>query len=785
MSFNLAVVLRESRNAHPDKPLCHIADQTFSYAQVDEISGRIAASLRNLGVRRGYKVAVQLPNLPHFLFAYFGILKAGAVMVPLNPALRAREISYRLQDSGSRLLITFETSADEAVKGAAEIEGVSTYVVNLPGNEQRPVDTNSFDELCLADDTGDIEPTDADDTAVITYTSGTTGKPKGAELTHHQLYVNCTANGQRFRFRDEDAIMSVLPMFHVFGLSSVLNVAVRFGGTLVLVPRFHARTVVDELARRRCTIFSGVLSMYRALLQADTEGRDLSALRVGVSGDAAIPGEVIRALEEKFPGMGILNGYGLSETAPAATFNISAKQRWLLSIGKPTRAVAVRVVKLLPGADKVERTTWCCAFAAVLLLVLSVISWRRANVFGGQLDPVVLGKLGLMMTAVLVVLWAKRNVMRSGRSINTVAVRPLLLVALFCASSAAGAFLFGSLLPSVELSARLLVVGFVVLTLIELVGPMIAVSMLARVLAALTIWVAVTGTLSDELFPNRLVGNVPPLLPNNIAFDAAVPLVYFAWRTVNVDTRFVRLLALMSLGVIIFLTESRTTEALTAALVLSLIICGTRHQRFRLSMIAGAVVGLLFAFTFTDAIQTFGSRGGTSKNIDSFGDRMVAWETVLNMPRPPIQTLFGQGIATKFVPIEGHYWHEQVLDSSWFEAFIHAGLIGVVFVVVFVIYASTQALRNARPAKDLWLALVVLVAVRSIFESGLLDTSTSFIVFMMISMGAATQARQGSFSGGNPFTLGSEAIDTGSVFRRRRQTNERLTHHGSNERLST
>jgi long-chain acyl-CoA synthetase len=156
MSFNLAVVLRESRNAHPDKPLCHIADQTFSYAQVDQISGRIAASLRNLGVHRGDKVAVQLPNLPQFLFAYFGILKAGAVMVPLNPLLRAPEISYHLQDSDSRLLITFETSADEAVKGAAEIEGLSTYVVNLPGNDQRPVDTKSFDELYLADDTGDI-----------------------------------------------------------------------------------------------------------------------------------------------------------------------------------------------------------------------------------------------------------------------------------------------------------------------------------------------------------------------------------------------------------------------------------------------------------------------------------------------------------------------------------------------------------------------------------------------------------------------------------------------------
>src|SRR5262249_39743611 len=155
------------------------------------------------------------------------------------------------------------------------------------------------------------------------------------------------------------------------------------------------------------------------------------------------------------------------------------------------------------------------------------------------------------------------------------------------------------------------------------------------------------------------------------------------------------------LGVIVFLTESRTAESLTAALVLSLIIFGTRHERFRLSMITGAVISFLFAVTFTDAIQHFGSRGGTSENIESFGDRMIAWNTVLNMTRPAMQTLFGQGIANKFVPIEGHYWHKQVLDSSWFSAFVQAGVIGVVIAVAFVVYAAIQALRNARPAKDL------------------------------------------------------------------------------------
>ena len=358
MSFNLATMLREARHARPDHPLCHISDLTFSYAQVDEISGQVASALLGSGLRRGDKVAVQLPNLPQFLFTYFAILKAGLVMVPLNPLLKAGEVAYQLQDSESRMLITFEGFAAEAAAGARQAENVPTYVVNLPGNDQRPAGTKDYDELYSADDTGEIEPVYADDTAVIIYTSGTTGKPKGAELTHFQLYMNCTVGGELLGFQDDDIGVAVLPMFHVFGLSSVLNTAVRFGGTLVLIPRFEPDAVLDAIARHRCTIFSGVPTMYYALLQVEVAGRDLSSLRVGVSGGAAIPGEVIRGFEEKFPGVVILEGYGLSETASTTTFNISAEQRKVLSIGKPIWGVEVRVVDdqdkpLPPGPDNI------------------------------------------------------------------------------------------------------------------------------------------------------------------------------------------------------------------------------------------------------------------------------------------------------------------------------------------------------------------------------------------------------------------------------------------------
>ena len=360
MSFNLATILRESAKADPDKPLCHIDDLSFTYAQVDEISGRVASALLATGLERGDKVAVQLPNLPQFLFTYFGILKAGLVMVPLNPLLTAHEVSYHLENSDAQVLITFESFAALAHRGAQTVAGVSTYVVSsgAAGTGQRPEGTKPFEDLCLPVEVPGIVPTSADDTAVLLYTSGTTGKPKGAELTHFQLFMNCTVGGETLGFEEGDVAIAVLPLFHVFGLSSVLNASVRYGTTMVLVPRFEVEPVLAAIEGSRATIFLGVPTMYIALLHADTTGRDLSSLRVGISGGAAIPGEVIRGFEEKFPGVVILEGYGLSETASTTTFNVSAQERKVLSIGKPAWGLEVRIFDadeqpLPPGADNI------------------------------------------------------------------------------------------------------------------------------------------------------------------------------------------------------------------------------------------------------------------------------------------------------------------------------------------------------------------------------------------------------------------------------------------------
>jgi long-chain acyl-CoA synthetase len=358
MSFNLATILRESTMAHPDKPMLKLGPLTLTYEQVDTMSGRVATALKRSGLAPGDTIAVHLPNVPEFVFAYFGALKAGLTVVPLNPLLRAPEIAYHLADSGAQLLITFDAFAEEAAKGVADAGNVQLYVVSSSPGGPAPTNGIPFDQLYGADEVADIEPMSPDATAVIIYTSGTTGKPKGAELTHFQMFMAATVAADTFAYRDDDVSMAVLPLFHVFGLSSVMNTAIRSGATLVLVPRFEVGAVLDAMVQHRVTVFCGVPTMFVALMHADQGGRDLSALRICVSGGASIPGEVIKGFEAAYPGAPILEGYGLSETCAVATFNRSAEERRVMSIGKRLWGVEVRIVdgqdqELPPGPEHV------------------------------------------------------------------------------------------------------------------------------------------------------------------------------------------------------------------------------------------------------------------------------------------------------------------------------------------------------------------------------------------------------------------------------------------------
>jgi long-chain acyl-CoA synthetase len=358
MSFNLATILTETTVAAPDAPACRFAGTTTTYRELDELSGRFAAGLRAAGLGPGQVLAMQLPNIPQFLIGYFGALKAGLTVLPLNPLLVAPELEYHLTDSAASLLIGFEGMHAEAAK-ACESTGIPLYLVSM-GSAAPPDGARSALELIstapLDEPGGDVAARGPDDTAVLVYTSGTTGKPKGAELTHFQLYMNCTVAGGLFGARSDDVVLAVLPFFHVFGLSSVINVFVRYGGCLSILPRFQPGPVLDALEADRCTVIGGVPTMLHALAQLDIAGRDLSALRVAVSGGASLPEDIMRTFEEKF-GIEVLEGYGMTETASSCSFNRPGDRK-VLSIGKPLWGVRMRVADtagrpLPPGREHV------------------------------------------------------------------------------------------------------------------------------------------------------------------------------------------------------------------------------------------------------------------------------------------------------------------------------------------------------------------------------------------------------------------------------------------------
>src|SRR6266702_999957 len=232
MSLNLALILRESAQKTPDHLAVILESFKLTYGQLDAQSSQVASSLEAAGLKKGDRVGLMLPNVPQFPMAYFGILKAGGVVVPMNVLFKAPEVSFYMGDSESRVLIVWEDFAGEALKGIENLKGITTYVALKPGSSAPPPGTKSFMELMAGDPRFDMEPTSGDDTAVILYTSGTTGKPKGAEITHSNLFMNCHFISHVFDSTDDDVFLCVLPMFHSFGQTSVMNVAIHVGATL-------------------------------------------------------------------------------------------------------------------------------------------------------------------------------------------------------------------------------------------------------------------------------------------------------------------------------------------------------------------------------------------------------------------------------------------------------------------------------------------------------------------------------------------------------------------------
>lgn len=337
MGFNLATCLEQTATSAPDDVFIYFDEQVLTFSEVDGAARRVATGLTRLGLRPGDRVVVQLPNVPEFVYAYFGILKAGMTVVPVNPMLTGPEIQHQIEDSSASAVITHHSTAETVVASTGRRGAIPVVVVGSGSGDD-------FGALLAAEPLQWSYPCAPEDTAVVLYTSGTTGRPKGAELTHFQMFMNCTVAGELFGVGPGDVMAAALPLFHVFGLSNVLNVAARYGVALALIRRFEVDTVIHVLEQRGVTVFPGVPTMFVALLNADCEGRDLTTLNRGISGGASMPVEVIRGIESKFDGFVVLEGYGLSETASCSAFNIDAVQRKVASVGKPIWGVDMRIV---------------------------------------------------------------------------------------------------------------------------------------------------------------------------------------------------------------------------------------------------------------------------------------------------------------------------------------------------------------------------------------------------------------------------------------------------------
>ncbi|MBV7248368.1 long-chain fatty acid--CoA ligase [Streptomyces sp. MW-W600-10] len=358
MQLSVATILQESAARHPDRTAVVDGDVRVTYRDLWQDALRFAARLRADGVGTGDRVALLLPNSADFPRAYYAVLAVGATAVPVHGLLVADEVAYVLRHSGCRAVIAagaLTTVAEAAASGT----GVRVLPVDRGGQ--------ALDGP---------EPRDPDDTAVILYTSGTTGRPKGALLTHANLVRNATVCARDlFALTPDDVVLGCLPLFHSFGQSCAMNAALGAGASLVLTARFTGPDALALMAREAVTVFMGVPTMYHALAEASGAGGPRPAgLRLAVSGGAALPVALLERFEDAFGTM-ILEGYGLTETSPAATFNRPGERR-TGTVGRPIPGVEAAVAdpriedRVVPLADG-ER-------GEVVL--------RGHNVFAGYLD---------------------------------------------------------------------------------------------------------------------------------------------------------------------------------------------------------------------------------------------------------------------------------------------------------------------------------------------------------------------------------------------------------------
>lgn len=336
---NLSGILETTAAAFPDRTAIIAGNRRRSYRELEAAANRVANLLTGHGVRAGDRVVLTCDNRPEFAETYFGILKAGAIVVPLNTMLKTTEVVYHLRDCDPVAVFAVTGSPAEAARAAIQQvqTGIRLYVTgSKEHDEARSGQPDTYPSV----------PVDDDDTAVILYTSGTTGQPKGAELRHRNLRDNAAVGGALFGCSVErhDVYLCALPLFHSYGQSGTQNTAITFASTVVMMPRFDPAAAVDLMRTEGVTMFAGVPTMFWRLVSQLGGGQPLKLpLRIALSGGAALSVELHRRFESLF-GVAILEGYGLSETSPLVCSARPGERVRPGSVGRAVPGVQMRLI---------------------------------------------------------------------------------------------------------------------------------------------------------------------------------------------------------------------------------------------------------------------------------------------------------------------------------------------------------------------------------------------------------------------------------------------------------
>nr|WP_264158154.1 fatty acid--CoA ligase family protein [Psychrobacillus glaciei] len=357
-NMSLVSHVQQIATQYPEKVAYHFMGRDTTYAEFQQSVERFASALQLLGIEKGDNVGFLLGNSPHFLISLYATMRIGATAVPINPIYTSEEISYIVKNSDAKAIIALDALLPLVEKGEDIFTTVENYIIcetqpdtadklkALPDSLKGKV--KSF-TLLISNSSPNAEPVEVldDDNAVILYTSGTTGQPKGAMLTYKNVYSNARDVAEYLSFKPEDRIIATLPVFHVFALTVVVNAPLLMGATILLVPRFNLQDVFTIAKECKATVFAGVPTMYNFLYQFP-EGKveDFSTIRLAISGGSSLPVALLHNFEDKF-NVRVSEGYGLSEASPVTCFNPIDRDRKPGSIGTNIVNVENKVVNEL------------------------------------------------------------------------------------------------------------------------------------------------------------------------------------------------------------------------------------------------------------------------------------------------------------------------------------------------------------------------------------------------------------------------------------------------------